>query len=225
MPVGYPETRVGMYSRCPQCDKLRKVSAKQLRDSRGLLKCKRCGQSFDALASLSEKADAPRPKPRKEPAISFEPTQTKQSPWFWGSASLLMFLVLLIQVVYFDGLRLYSQPAIHSALSFACQAVDCRLPAVNNPEEWTVSHSELQPHLDRRYWLTAALTNQAEVSQAFPKLKLTLTDFSGQALAERVFIPKQYAELAQLAANETLQIRLPLMIAEGDVGGFTLTTL
>lgn len=213
-----------MYSRCPHCDAQQRVSAQQLRDSRGLLSCKHCGLSFDALQTLSEKADdTVQPHRRVEP--SFETGNRRRKSWVWGGTSVFMLVLLMGQVVYFDGLRLYGQPAVHAALSRVCQALDCRLPVLNNPDEWTVSHSELQPQLNSRYWLTAALSNQAEMTQAYPRLKLTLMDFNGQILAERIFAPRQYVEQRALAANETIQIRLPLMIVVGDVGGFTLTTL
>lgn len=214
-----------MFSRCPHCDKQRQVSAKQLRDSRGLLKCKRCGQSFDALASLSEKGDQARTIATSHSDPSFGGTEARQSPWPWGIASLLMFGILFAQIGYFEGQRLYSQPVIHAALSQACQVIGCRPPLADNPDEWSVSHTELQAHLDNRYLVVAALTNQALVAQAIPKLKLTLTDFNGQTLAERVFAPRQYAAFTELAGNETVEIRLPFIIAASEVGGFTLTTL
>lgn len=214
-----------MFCRCPYCNKERQVSARQLRDSRGLLKCKRCGESFDALASLSEKTQDTHDKPAKPAALGLLQPSNRQAFGRWGVASLLMFVVLLAQVMYFDGQRLYSQPAIHLALQKACQTLGCQLPAINAPEEWAVSHSELQAHLHNRYWLIAALTNQAEIMQTFPKLKLTLTDFTGRPLAERVFLPRQYTQRTVLAADETLQIRLPLSMPAGDIGGFSLDTL
>jgi len=214
-----------MYSRCPHCNKQIQVSARQLRVSRGLLKCKRCGDSFDALALLSEKADQTQAKSQSYAVSSFKRTETGQSPWLWGFSSLMMFMALLAQIGYFEGQRLYGRPTINLALAKACQVLDCRLPDVNNPEDWVVSHSELQAHLDNRYWLIAALTNQAAIKQVFPELKLTLTDFNGQPFAERVFTPYQYSKDKTLAANETVLIRLPLVMAVGEFGGFSLDTL
>jgi len=214
-----------MYSRCPHCNKQIKVSARQLRLSRGLLKCKRCGESFDGLALLSETSDEVQTKSRSSSGFLSGRGAVKPSAWFWGIASLIMFTVLLAQIVYFDGRRLYSQPTINLTLAKVCQALNCRLPAVNMPEEWAVSHTELEPHLNNRYWLIAALTNQADITQTFPELKLTLTDFNGRLLAERVFLPYQYSKDSTLASNETVSIRLPLVLAAEDIGGFTMETL
>ncbi len=214
-----------MFCRCPYCNKERQISARQLRESRGLLKCKRCGESFDALASLSEKTQDAHKKPAKPAGFGSLTVRGVQAFGHWGAASLLMFVVLLAQIIYFDGQRMYRQPEIHWALAKACQTLGCRLPAINAPEEWAVSHSELQAHLHNRYWLIAVLTNQAEIMQAFPKLKLTLSDFNGRPLTERVFLPRQYTERTVLAANETVQIRLPLTMPAGEIGGFSLDTL
>lgn len=210
-----------MFSRCPHCDKQRKVSIKQLRDGRGLLKCKRCGQTFEALASLSERQDE-KIKPRAGFELALR--QEDQRPvrhWAWSLGSALMVLMLAAQIGYFET----SRPAVQSVLALACLALNCDLPPVSNPQEWAISHSDLQPQLDNRYWLTAALTNQAGIKQVFPKLKLTLMDFNGGILAERVLAPRQYVRASELAADETVEIRLPLTIPAADIGGFTLTTL
>ena len=164
-----------------------------MRNSRGLLICKRCGQSFDALASLSEKLDKGQTRFYNDSSYSFERAELRKSSWFWGVASLSMVAVLLAQIIYFDGLSLYSKPIIHSGLSSVCRTLNCRLPIITNPEDWSVSHSELQAYLNGRYWVTAALTNQSEITQALPELKLRLTDFNGQPLTERVFLPYQYS--------------------------------
>lgn len=99
------------------------------------------------------------------------------------------------------------------------------MPAYNNPAEWSLSHSEWQAHLDQRYVLTAALTNQAAFAQVVPALKLTLNDYGGQLLTERVFLPGSYTRNTLLAANHTQQIRLPLVVSVPDVAGFTLTAM
>ncbi|QPK65610.1 DUF3426 domain-containing protein [Methylomonas sp. LL1] len=212
-----------MFSRCPHCDAQQAVTTRQLRDSRGLLSCTGCGQTFDALPSLSEQADE-APVRHDSIELPSQKSYTTESGWRWRLASLAALLVLLGQVVYFEGERLNRQPRIHAALTKVCQTLGCRAPAYENPDAWSLSHTDLQPHLDRRYLLTAALTNQAEFAQAFPQLKLALTDFNGRPLAQRVFTPCQYAADAELGPNQTAQIHLPIILS-AEVGGFSLTLL
>ncbi len=99
------------------------------------------------------------------------------------------------------------------------------MPLYNGPDDWALSHSDLQTHLGQRYLLTGAITNQAEIEQAFPRLKLTLTNFKGQILAQRVFEPQQYASAATLAANQTAPIRLPFILPDREIGGYSLSLL
>lgn len=212
-----------MFSRCPHCDVQQAVTTQQLRDRRGLLNCVACGQPFDALPSLSEQADDVL-IPQNSIEFLLQKSDKTEPGWLWQAGSLAMLLVLLAQIVYFEGDRFNRQSQIHAALTQVCKALGCRIPAYHNPDEWVLSHSDLQAHLDQRYLLTAALTNQADFAQAFPELKLTLTDFNGQPLAQRVFAPQQYAIDADLAASQTVQIRLPF-IMPAKVGGFTLTLI
>lgn len=213
-----------MFSRCPHCDNQQQVTTQQLRDSRGLLNCTACGQAFDALPTLSENADE-LARPRRALELAPEPAGPAKSPWAWRTGSLGMLAVLMAQIVYFDGSRLLRMPAVHASLANACRVLDCRPPVANDPEQWALSHSDLEAHLDHRYLLKAALTNQAEITQSFPALKLTVTDFNGRVLAERIFASRQYAADRTLPPNETVQVRLPFVFSAGEVGGFTLSLL
>lgn len=212
-----------MFSRCPHCDAQQEVTAQQLRDSRGLLHCVGCHQPFDALLSLSEQADEVLEQAGTE--MLFPQQHNTESVWRWRVGSLLMLLALLGQVVYFEGETLRRQPDVYATLLQACKTLDCELPAYINSDDWALSHSDLQLQLDQRYLMTAALTNQAGFAQALPTIKLTLKNFNDQPVAERLFTPQQYAVDTALAANQTTQIRLPLVIPAGEVGGFTLTLI
>lgn len=211
-----------MFSRCPHCDHQQSVSTRQLREKRALLICKACGKSFDALPTLSESVDEVLDAPSSLKPI-LESKAQKLPNWFWGMACGSMLMLFLGQIGYFYGLRLYSEPLVHQALTSVCRAFECRLPVAANSEDWSVSHSDLQSFLNRRYQLTAALTNQGNIAHRFPELKLTLTDFNGHILAERIFAPGQYITLDELAANQTVAVRLPFVMEAGDVGGFSLT--
>jgi predicted Zn finger-like uncharacterized protein len=223
VPAGWAETGLIMYCRCPHCDTQQKISTKQLRERRALLNCKACGEAFDALPSLSDAKEEVAPQPEQADfAFALGREQKTQPAWMWGIGSGLMLTALLAQVVYFDGQHIYQRPDVYASLKKACRLFNCRLPSVNNPQNWTVSHTGLQ-HYMGHYLLTAALTNQAEIPQSFPSLRLVLTDFNGDAFAERLFSPGQYTRATSLEANETIQVRLPLTIPADEVGGFSLT--
>lgn len=213
-----------MFSRCPNCDLQQQVTTQQLRDNRGLLVCVVCGKSFDALPTLTELVDDEVNATPAEELAGFRPHKP-ESPVVWRIGNVLLLLVLLSQVGYFQADFFTRQPWLYSGLARLCQTFGCRLPAYQNPADWSVSHSDLQPQPNNRYLLIAALTNQADIAHAFPVLKLAVTDYNGRPLAERLFRPESYSQDGVSAANHTSQIRLPLIISAPEVGGFTLSTL
>jgi hypothetical protein len=145
----------------------------------------------------------------------------------WQWASLFMLLVLMVQIGYFEVGNLIRQPKLRSTMLQVCEFFHCRLPVYKNLQDWTVSHSALTERAGHQFLFRAAMTNEAEFPQAFPDLKLTLTDFNGQPVAERIFTVAQYANTADnlLAANETIEIHLNLAAPKGKVGGFAIKLL
>ena len=185
-----------------------------------------CGERFDALVSLSDLADE---EFREENTVDFlaNSPQKQSAKGAWGVGSALMGLVFLAQVLYFEGDDLIRQPRLRSGLLAICERLGCQLPEYKNLAEWTVSHGDFQAMSDKRYVFSAAITNQAAFSQACPDLKLVLMNFSGQAVAERVFSGWQYSPVASLAANETAEISLVFVAPPGigEIGGYTFALL
>lgn len=215
-----------MYSRCSHCQAQQQVTAEQLRRSRGLLNCSACGKRFDALASLSEQLDA---QLQAENTVDFLPDLATRKPatGVWGIACALMGVAFIAQIIYFEGNALNRQPQLRVGLQAICDRLNCRLPVYKNIDEWSVSHSDFRKLSDKNYILSAAITNQAAFPQAYPGLKLVLLNFSGQAIAERVFSGHHYASAAVLPANETAEINLSVVAPPGlaQIGGYTLSLL
>lgn len=215
-----------MYSRCSHCQTQQTISTEQLRRSRGLLTCSACGKRFDALASLSDQADA---ELREEKAGDFlrDSTGKGLKTAVWRLGSVLAVLVLLGQVLYFEGGALIRRPLLRAGLQSICDRLACRLPPYKNLEEWTVSHGDLRLMPDKNYVFSAAITNQAAFPQACPDLKLVLLNFNGQAIAERIFTGRQYSAAASLATNETAEIRLTVIAPPepAKIGGYTFALL
>ena len=215
-----------MYSRCLHCQAQQEISVEQLRNSRGLITCTSCGQRFDALASLSDRADA---EFQEEAEADFLPglPGNESASTVWGRGSVLLGLVLFAQILYFEGGGLIRQPQIRIGLQAICERLSCRLPEYKNLDEWTISHGDLRAISDKSYIFSAAITNQAGFPQACPDLKLVLLNFNGQAVAERIFSGWQYSPVASLAANETSQISLTVVSPSelGKIGGYTFALL
>lgn len=214
-----------MFSRCEYCQHQQRVTVKQLRRHRGLLKCRNCHKSFDALASLSEKRDKRILSGPSEDVLPWlkEPQPLDRRSWRFAASGLLM--LLLIQLSYFEGYRLLAMPQVQSVAESICHQWHCRTPAYLNVADWSVSSSDLQPYLQGRYRFSAAISNQSDAVQAFPNLKLTLLGFNGQALAERVFEPWQYTNSERLGGEESREIQLWLKAPSFAVGGFSVSVI
>ena len=225
MQAGCQKTRLIMYTRCPHCDSQQAITMSQVRKKRGLLHCVQCGERFDALATLSEQLSDESAIQTNHSEFWTAKPEPAESAWLWGMGSALLLMGLVAQVAYFDGDKLLGQPVLYKAFSSICHRLACQVPVFSNPDDWALSHSDLETHLDHRYLVTSAISNQADSAQAFPKLKLTLSNFKGQRLAERTFEPHQYMDETTLAANSTALIRLPFMLPGQAVGGYSLSLL
>lgn len=214
-----------MYSRCPHCAKQHEVTVEHLRQSRGLLDCPACDKSFDALQFLSEDKDevlADEP-PYPDNQIVGKQPQTRA---VWFVATSLMLLLLVAQLLYFEGYRLTMQPQIRAGLDKVCATLACRLPPYKNLEELSVSHSDLRAQSDSSYLFSAVLSNQSPFAQVAPELKLRVFNFNGQAIAERVFSSAEYlVSPTTLAPEKTVEIRLAIVAPAAPIGGYTFTLL
>lgn len=144
----------------------------------------------------------------------------------WLTGTGIMWLILLFQIVFFEGDHLSRSPQLRRGLEALCALVSCQLPVYRNLDELAVSNASLQPRDNRSYQFVAALSNQGPFPQRAPKLKITLLGFNGQALAERVFAVDDYLVGPELpVAEQTAQIRLQLAAPLASVGGYTFTLI
>lgn len=214
-----------MFSRCEYCQHQQRVTVKQLRRHRGLLHCRSCHKPFDALVSLTEKRDKRQPNGPGENTLPWLRPHKPIDQRFWRHASFGLLLLLLGQSGYFAGNQLLRFPRIQALAEQVCQTWQCQVPAYLDPADWSVSNSDLQAYLQGRYLFTAAISNQSDAVQRFPQLKLTLLDFSGQPLAERVFESWQYSDQQRLGGEESREIRLWLAAPDIPVGGFYVSVI
>lgn len=216
-----------MYCRCSHCQTLHTVNAEQLRSCRGLFVCTACAQRFDALASLS---DLVNEECQEDNSADLLPVLSGKSlqKGGWRIIAVLSVLLLCAQLLYFEGGVFLRQTGLRTGLEFICNRLGWRLPTYKNLDEWSVSHSDLQTTADKRYVFSAAITNQAAFPQAYPDIKLVLLDFNGQAVAERIFIGREYSSAASsLTANGTAEISLNIVAPSGGVkiSGYTFALL
>ena len=213
---------MSLTTRCPVCGTAFRVQRAQLAARGGRVRCGKCGEVFDGIASLVEEGTEPfilEPSPqlglfdpsRRLPAPPLK-TGDDAPPAFmaeeepvgrrllWGLLALTAAVALAGQVTY--GYRTEIAAFIPSArapLDAACHLLRCQVPLPRRPELMSIESSDLQaePRRDGVIVLNAVLRNRATFAQDYPALELTLTDEADRPVLRRVFAPREYLDPAR----------------------------
>ncbi|HTQ74229.1 MAG TPA: DUF3426 domain-containing protein [Burkholderiales bacterium] len=241
------DTAMSMMTRCPVCGTAFRVSEQQLGAHEGQVRCGRCDNLFDAIATLSAdpatrpSRDKPSPPPtsgslavllgtEKDSSFEFGPRAPRPASRVWWIGSLLLLLALLAQGGYrYRGEIAVLVPETKPLLERMCAEFDCDVPLPRRAELLSIESSDLQadgshPNV---MVLTATLRNRAAFVQAYPALELSLTSAEGQTVARRVLLPKDYVVQPALpeagfAAGSELQIRVYIEAAALKPTGYRL---
>ena len=200
-----------MLTQCSHCKKTYNISIAELKTCSTDLCCPNCEEMLGRLKIFH--AD-----------FSFGSVENTQSQrLFWGIGFLASLLLLLSQV-YFVARNKFSQnPQQRVWLEKICQSLPCSFPDYKNLDEFEIMHGDFQ-QVDNHYVFQTVLSNQADFSQSYPRIKLNLLDFSGKVFAERIFYPREYlgSEPVQLMpASETIEVNLNIATPTQKVGGYT----
>lgn len=116
-----------------------------------------------------------------------------------GSGSIVLLLALLAQsVVVFRDPLAARFPQARPALAKACAYLDCQVELPAHIDSVSIESSELQalPANGNAFALTLLLRNQDTTAQSWPHIELTLNDGNENAIARRVFTPREYLPAA-----------------------------
>ena len=147
----------------------------------------------------------------------------------WWSGIVLLALLLGIQLANADRQALAQNPVLGPSLMALYASMGRPLPPPRSVSAWEVSGLNVtsDPETPGVLSITGTLENQAPYSQAWPYLRVELTDRFGQALRGRDFKPADYLPPAQsnlpLPAGQAVRIRIDIADPGPDAVGFTLT--
>lgn len=213
---------MSLTTRCPVCGTAFRVQRAQLAARGGRVRCGKCGEVFDGIASLVEEGTEPfilEPSPqlglfdpsRRLPAPPLK-TGNDAPPAFMAEEEpvgrrLLWGLLVLTAAVALAGQTIYNYrteiaafiPGARAPLDAACHLLRCQVPLPRRPELMSIESSDLQaePRRDGVIVLNAVLRNRATFAQDYPALELTLTDEADRPVLRRVFAPREYLDPAR----------------------------
>jgi len=115
----------------------------------------------------------------------------------WGIGAALLLIALAGQLLWFEREPLLSRfPALRGIWQQACEGRICALPPQRDLSALHILARDVRDHprYEDALLVNATLINDADFSQPFPVLELTLFDRTGQALGIRRFDPKEYLD-------------------------------
>ena len=141
---------------------------------------------------------------------------------------LLLLLSAVLQTVYFLRAEIsWRYPSSQVYLKLACKKIGCDIALAKQINLLLLDDTDLLEDEQRLglMYLSSSIVNQAEFSQAYPTIELTLTDIEDRAKYTRQFSPHEYldneadAKLG-LAAGQSLKLTLPLANPDQSIAGY-----
>ncbi len=178
-----------------------------------------------------DETDPPRPPPTpdEEPEPESVPLRLRESlaieppkPRSWlatlGGGLLFLILVALLigQLALFRPLDVVRYvPQSQPWLEQLCQQLPCRFTPYRDTDRIRLLNRDVRAHPDQddALLISATLVNEADMTQAYPAVRVTLFDLSGNRVARRRFTPADYlgerhSPFMQMQPDTPLQIKL-----------------
>lgn len=157
--------------------------------------------SVDATALEPEVAEPePAVSPASEPPVAAAPSFTRtplaapRTPrWQWGVVSGLVVL-LVLQIMVADRANLAADAGSRPWVAGLCSVLRCSLPAWHEPSAFSMISRDVRPVPTQpgALQVQASFRNDARWAQAWPQLRLSLSDADGRVIGTGVFAPQDY---------------------------------
>lgn len=128
------------------------------------------------------------------------------TPYWQFALIAVLAVVLLLQVAIADRANLAANAATRPMMVKLCAVLRCTLPPWNEPDAFSMLSRDIRPVSAEPGVLQvqASFRNDARWTQAWPALRLSLSDADGRVIARRRFEPAEYLDAAY-APGQTLE--------------------
>lgn len=208
-----------METRCPSCRSNFHVTAPQLQQAAGKVRCGACGAVFDALANMPSgthgggagiKSGGRTRRSRSrslisdlpETAIELAGRRRPSRGLRWLAGSFAGLLLLAAQYLWFERHQLAWTPTLKPYYDLACEWLTCSVALSSRPDLLITRDFSVAPHPKYQGVLELKLTlvNQAEFSQTLPDISLRFMDLKARVIAARRFNRNDYQTEPQAQA-------------------------
>lgn len=147
----------------------------------------------------------------------------------WFIVAVVLAALLVLQLLYAVRAPLSSLPGMRPLFERVCAITGCTVSLPRRTEGLAIESSDLQfdPARTGVIVLTAVLRNRGSAPVEHPALELTLTNAQDQAVARRIFLPKDYLERAAdvstgMGARAEVNVRIELDTGDLKAAGYRL---
>ena len=232
-----------MYTRCPQCKTVHRMTAVLLSHTRGLVQCGECKRTFSALSFLfdewpageghgpSKGANAVPPvlgKPAKKPVSTDNSDQQpekvdedKRQQQIWIGAVTLLLILTIANATWTFRKPLQKIPQVNAMMGQSDDHQSGQMGLLKDRSQIQLVSRDMHTHPTRTGILVLSLTfvNLAQHSQAYPKMEITLLDATNQQIAKRRFQPPEYLRAGtDTSRGLATDVYLPVLLELGDPG-------
>ena len=151
--------------------------------------------------------------------------------WQWGMVGGLAAL-LLLQIAVADRARLAADAGTRPWIAGLCGVLRCSLPAWREPAAFSMLSRDVRPVPGQAGALQvqASIRNDARWAQAWPSLRLSLSDADGRVIGTNVFAPADYLDrttdpAATLEPGQSAQIAFRVREPAASTVAFTFEFL
>jgi hypothetical protein len=115
--------------------------------------------------------------------------------WQWGVLAGLV-LLLALQIAVADRARLAADAGSRPWIAGLCSVLRCTLPAWQEPAAFSMISRDVRPVPGQpgALQVQASFRNDARWAQAWPALRLSLSDADGRVIGTGVFAPHDYLD-------------------------------
>lgn len=158
---------------------------------------------------------------------AFEKKKTKLNIWL-VLLGLLLIVLAALQAIYFFRSKIAAEyPQFKPYLTQACASLQCNIALPANLALFTIDDSDMQESEQYQNVInfSSALINNANFTQAYPNIELTLTNIDDQPVLRRQIKPSEYLATstnveAGMAGKAELRVKLAISVADISVAGY-----
>ena len=174
-----------------------------------------------AAGTPTSAAPAAQPAARTLPSFARRRAALGASGLHWKPVAAIVALAMLLalQLLLADRDRLAGDARWRPLLANVCGVLGCALPPWHEPEAFALLARDVRPHPSRPDVLrvTATFRNDARWPQPWPRVRLTLSDVNGNAVATRDFEARDYLgnapTQAELRSGQSASIAMDIVEA------------